>query len=183
MGLRGRKAGDNFKRDLKICFQFRQGFNMSDIGVREGISRERVRQILKEYGVKPHEGGIRLTAKNKKLRAEKTRLANKRKRIKNKFGVTLDQYLTIKDEIGEKGLSRFRMQQSHVNAGSVGENIKWKLNLAQFVQAFKDAGLTANTTGYVLCRKDFNRNFTVKNIVVLTRSALSQRIGKMNKGK
>ncbi|WP_312836384.1 sigma factor-like helix-turn-helix DNA-binding protein [Comamonas sp.] len=54
------------ERDTKMVAMFRQGVTLAKIGAQFGLSRERVRQILKRIGVCAEEGGIARNAASRR---------------------------------------------------------------------------------------------------------------------
>ena len=58
----------NLEREAVICSLYRDGKTLQEVGDVFGLTRERVRQILRRAGVSPTQGGVR-------KRSERSRLA------------------------------------------------------------------------------------------------------------
>ena len=92
--IKGTNVGKNLdtSRDADICERFASGQTLKVIGEHYGVCRERVRQILKRYGMTREHGG---QSKHTLINARKRRAFNKERtaeRLMSCYGCTIDQW-------------------------------------------------------------------------------------------
>jgi hypothetical protein len=150
---------------------YRDGYTLQQIADQYGLTRERIRQILRKAGVDPTEGG-------NAIRARRNRAATAAKREAKylaKYGCTVAQYQEIR-RIGEdmmaNGSSRdrtpltaFKHQQS--NAGRRG--IAWQLNLWQWWTIWQASGHwneRGRGQGYCMCRHGDEGPYSAGNVFI-----------------
>lgn len=66
-----RRTPELVARDQEMALLYRQGLTLEAIGVKFGLTRERVRQLLRRAGVAPEEGGQAVACSLKRLRHER----------------------------------------------------------------------------------------------------------------
>lgn len=147
-------------RSERMAALFRAGSTLSEIGVEYGITRERVRQLLKrDFGITRKDGGGRLKAeKNRSLKAAK-RDAD----CISRRGCTWDQYVELRRM--RKPLAAFLRQKG--NAGWRG--IEWNLTLWQWWTIWQESGHwneRGRGQGYVMCRVGDAGPYAVGNVFI-----------------
>ena len=81
-------------RIKRMTSKYLSGISYAQIGIDEGISRERVRQLLKPF-VNSKDGGRYLAGK----KAKKERLLEREERYKERFGCSFEEYKKIPVDI------------------------------------------------------------------------------------
>ncbi len=140
--------------------QYRAGMTLQEIGALNGITRERVRQIMTKYlGLRQQDGG-----KHAQALARIERLAAKRDALYlAKKGCTFDQYKSIP----RKATHAFSMQQKNAKQ----REIPWEFTLWQWWTLWQESGRWSQRgrgSGYVMCRKGDVGPYSVDNVFIAT---------------
>lgn len=84
------------RRQQNMALLFRQGMTMDAIGKEYGVCRERVRQILNNItGHNRYDGGVYLTAVQKRQQALHSRAMTEEAEIISRYGCTMKEYHRI----------------------------------------------------------------------------------------
>jgi hypothetical protein len=147
---------------------------LQQIAVIYGISRERVRQILRKDGVDRKEGGAWIRHPWLKERERRqAQIANKSLRIWQRWGLSLDEYEPLRKQFGSTTNPRSpfrRYVEQRKNARQRG--IGWGLSFKQWWTLWneslhwKQRGLGANK--YVLARYGDSGPYEVGNVYICT---------------
>lgn len=148
-------------RALEMSALYRQGVTLNEIGARYGITRERVRQLMTEFGVTRADGGATVkAAKNREARIERLN-----SRCLAKHGMTLEEYRAAPKR------ARSAYCQQKRNAGTRG--IEWRMNFAEWWSVWKLSGKweqRGRGAGYVMGRKGDSGPYSIENVYVCTAS-------------
>lgn len=130
MGGRGGPSGlRDMPRAEKIASMYRQGVTLQKIGDTFGMTRERVRQILKKQGITGKDGGQNKCAQSKVAAAAAKRDA----RYLAKHGMTYAEYR----QVLATGLQKaFRNQKN----AAKNRGIDWSLTIAQWLDVWRTSG-------------------------------------------
>lgn len=160
--------------------RYKEGQTLSMIGAAFGVSRERVRQILRRRAVRPDAGGSKLFRTSKSARTEALALQKQENRALADYGCTWQEYREvagINNFVGhnqtKNKLLRAYWQHKH-NARRTG--IPWGLSLpayAKIVEPHLGPGWRGRL---VLSRKDKSKGFSPENTEVITLSESSRRV-------
>lgn len=128
-----------------MCQRFKRGHTMQNIASDYGISRERVRQIIKKHaGLTCKDGGYSLGAiERKKIRQEKNsvRLARLEANCIKRHGCTRAQFKMVnamysKDSYYKSPIGAFTTQRNSAN----NRGIEWKFTFWEWWCIWRDSG-------------------------------------------
>lgn len=150
-------------RTEEMAELYREGCTLQEIGDRYGISRERVRQVLRAANVAGYEGGAAVLSAAKRA----DRMSKLEARFQKKYGMPRLEVLHLR-RIGATG----RYQRQRENAKKRG--IEWKLSLSEWWKVWDDSGKW-NKRGrskdmYVMSRVADNGAYEIGNVMIITAS-------------
>jgi lambda repressor-like predicted transcriptional regulator len=129
---KGPQSDKNYERAQRMAEMFKQGLILQSIGDKFGVTRERVRQILKSIGVDPSEGGQRLVAEmRREAKARKVR-----NRIESHWGVPYEEWKMLR---GDGTIKRYEQQRNNSSA----RGIAFRLSFAEWLCIWKASGKLA----------------------------------------
>lgn len=178
-GYQGGHSDNTDERTNVIKDLFLAGATLQEVGDKHGISRERVRQILKRAGVPTKAGGKSKKAADNVVQ----RKTDKDARSMEKYGLPWNEYLKHR---GKKTARAYTQQKSSAQ----NRGIPFELSFGQWLRIWVDSGkLEQRGTGkesYVMSRKGDAGGYTVDNVVIATtqangREAVAQWLGKPKK--
>ena len=172
-----RGAKKDTTRDYDMCCLFRGGETLAEIGTHYDVTRERVRQILKRYGLTRKDGGA--SVQNNKIKIEQAAILKiKHDKRAIKYGVSWEEYQVLRKRIGADNARRFQSMRAHVLAGNGGyKKNTWEISLRDFVDVWDAAGCEVNQKGYCFARIDYTKGFTMDNLHIITSFDFGQRAG------
>lgn len=153
------------KLHTRIITAYQQGNTMAAIGAGLGISGERVRQILKEYGIV---GVPRISRQPERREAAQKR---KEARVARLWGLSWEDYRQLCDRYGtsEAPMSPFRKYiQQRKNAKSRG--IKWSITFAEWWGVWQASGkwsARGRGDGYCMARFGDKGPYKVGNVEIM----------------
>lgn len=177
-GIKLARAGKG-AQDVDRAEDFRKrylsGETLQQIGDVYGVSRERVRQILKrDFGIKSSDGGYSVLAAEKK----RQRRAAEDAKCQKKYGCSYRQYLSIvREELRlkregspAKRLPRMAFCQQRSNAKKRG--IDWQLSLWDWWLIWQESGKWnrrgRRSGGFCMCRKGDVGPYSKDNVYIAT---------------
>lgn len=117
------------ERNQRMALMYRQGLSLAKIGQTFGVTRERVRQVLKGLGLTRAEGG----ASKARAARESVKQAQKEARALARHGISWADY----KECQKAGLIHaYRNQKRSADA----RGIVWALNFAQWLDVWRTSG-------------------------------------------
>lgn len=125
---RQQRPGDE-QRAEKMALMYRQGLTLAKIGGKFGVTRERVRQILRRMGVDAAEGGQAKTCEAKTAAYVAKRDAHHLVR----FGMVYADYCALRQTGATKA---FKQQRSNAKR----RGIEWSMTLAQWWAIWQASG-------------------------------------------
>lgn len=153
--------GSNERSD-KMAALYRSGQTLEQIGVEFGLTRERVRQILrKHYGIQAKHGGARKMAKKNRAAFNAKRDAQSIAR----WGCSFSQYVVIRD------LKKPTRAYAEQRRNAIRRGIDWKLTLWQWWCVWQDSGFWEHRGrghGYQMCRIGDQGPYSVGNVYIAT---------------
>jgi hypothetical protein len=171
-GKRGPSPGlRDPKRAEQMVALHAAGKTLEEIGDVYGVTRERVRQILKRNGVSRDDGGIARRVREKKHAAKHRRDMASLK----KWGCSWDEYKALSR--GPRSPSMAFIQQRR-NARARG--VEWQLTLWQWWTIWQKSGHWAGRgrgSGFGMCRYNDVGPYAVGNVFIATGRENSSRGG------
>lgn len=143
-------------REERMAFPYRNGRTHAEVGAEFGVTRERVRQILKKQGITGADGGAH-------LRAQVRHAAKGPCRSELKYGLPMARI----QELRRQGFTRAYLQkQKHAAAIAV----PFELTLEEFVDLWERSGRWSErgrgASRYGLVMFDPKRGITPENVFV-----------------
>jgi hypothetical protein len=156
---RGLPARGPIDRNERIVGMYRQGLTLAKIGESFGLSRERVRQVLKKAGVTRADGGMRVCTASKHAARNVDRDAT----CLTRYGMT---HAEVAPWRRNGTVAVFRRQRQ--NAWNRG--IDWSLSFAQWLSIWLASGKLAqrgrNAGQYVMSRIKDSGGYEIGNVHV-----------------
>lgn len=149
---------------------YRAGRTLEEIGAAYCLTRERVRQILRQRGVTRIDGGARIKAFLRVVK-EREKLRNKAERkerwARNLFGCSLTEYLSL-GRWHKKNTPAGRFFDQRRNAKR--RDIEWRLTLPQWWLLWQESGHweARGRSGYVMSRFGDSGPYSIENIQIIT---------------
>lgn len=126
---RAPKPDPNAERNARMASMYRQGLTLEKIGQEFGVTRERVRQLIRKQGVKRVEGEQAKSARAKAASIQSKRDAH----YLNRHGLTFEQY---KEARATGLLPAYRYQENAAKS----RGVVWSLTLAQWLEIWRTSG-------------------------------------------
>ncbi len=143
-------------RNLKILSMHRQGVNMTKIGAQMGVTRERVRQILKRHGITGRDAGAA-----KKAKKTEAALIAREARCMARHGMTLSAY-TAASKAGH--VAAYCQQRNTARH----RGVDWKLSFGEWFSIWQESGklhLRGRGVGhYVMSRACDSGGYVLGNV-------------------
>lgn len=136
---------------------FRNGMTLEKIGQMYGLTRERIRQLIKRVGVTGKNGGQAIVSAKK--RADRAAKLNERSmRIR---GMSFDEYRSLPRSASRKYSQQMRNAQTR--------GIDWHFNLASWWKVWSESGKweqRGRGHGYVMARKGDSGPYSPDNVYI-----------------
>jgi hypothetical protein len=168
--LTKRKYKRDPERDALIAQRYRNEETLQAIGDSYGLTRERVRQIVKREGLTRADGGRFLRSSSRRA----ARVARVRGVYVESFGCTRGEARDLNEgkRMGAAdSLARAYLQQRH---HALWRGIPWALTFPQWVALWKATGHFDQRgrakDSYVMTRWDFAQGFHIGNVCICTMS-------------
>lgn len=162
-------------REYEMICDYKQGKTLEQIGEYQGITRERVRQILKRRGVTRFDGGrfLRTASEirykpNPQDKAERRCLAN--------YGCSIDTAKTINSGFGLCDKTSPAWKYSTQKKTAAQRGIGWEMSFPQWWKVWSDSGRWAERGRglYVMARIGDTGPYSVENVEIITQSQNSK---------
>ncbi|MBI3529509.1 MAG: hypothetical protein HY067_16275 [Betaproteobacteria bacterium] len=154
-----------YARNQEICNRYAAGETLAAIGSCFGISSERVRKILKKFGLDKTNGGLAIRNRNK---PRKPPVKPYSLRVYGCTAAELDKFTHAE---------RLAFLQQRTNGKRT--DVPWRLTLPQWCDFwFRSGKWTQRGRGpfkYGLCRIDSSGAFSVENVLILKNSRSARR--------
>lgn len=154
----------NLKQHTRICNMFKSGIPGTKIGSKFNLSRERIRQILKLYGISKTDGGAYVTNKKIKIQKKETWL----NKIMVNWGIPKRDWLRIRhDPSHTKYITAFRCQYNSALHMSIG----FTLTYWEWKKIWDDSGFFnkrgRDKNGYCMARKLGKGFYEIGNVDII----------------
>lgn len=130
----------NLEREAVICSLYRDGKTLQEVGDVFGLTRERVRQILRRAGVSPTQGGVRKRSERRRYSAKLAKSIERDARAQAWFGCYRDEVVSLNDGlcISHKDGKALKYTEQRRNAERRG--IEWNLTFADWLRVWEESG-------------------------------------------
>lgn len=159
-------------REERMAISFRTGKTLAEIGAEHGITRERVRQLLKKLGITGNGGGVQ-ARKRKKVAS---RAASLDEKSMKRYGMTREEIRRAKGTYGRRIVDTYRFHK-HNAIGTL--KAEWDLLFVDWLACWVASGHMAERgrgRGYYMVRKDRRLPYRVGNIEVIRGSEFQSRV-------
>ncbi|WP_401733500.1 sigma factor-like helix-turn-helix DNA-binding protein [Stenotrophomonas muris] len=149
---------------------YKGGKTLQQIGDLFGITRERVRQLMRKSGLTRHDGGIHVTAAAKRAEASVRRAASREEAAKRVYGVTYAEAIALNEgrRLGSAGClaQKFREKKHNVVSKT---GCEWSLSLRDYVNVITKADLPIGrgSSDGVLVRRDTSIGYVDGNVQIV----------------
>jgi hypothetical protein len=175
----GRQAEAPKPRAYEMANRFAAGQTLQQIGDLFGLSRERVRQIIKPLGMNRARGGQRVVSNLRLFSIAERRIASRQKRIQKQeeyFGCSYSEIMNLSGGVAPfmarkktpfSPVSRFLEQKINATKRGIG----WELSLPEWWRIWQDSGkweLRGRGAGYCMGRFGDSGPYSVDNVYICT---------------
>lgn len=163
------------RRECAIISAYRSGRTFRDVGKEFGIVGERVRQIVRRFGVTRDEGGMFVkqflkTAVRQQIK--QTSIERQERTCLAKWGLSLEQYREHVATFGNTSTPRSPMDRykcQRANAGKRG--IAWQITFSEWWRVWCESGRWNECgpgSGYCMARHGDDGPYSVDNVYICT---------------
>lgn len=158
-------------RDAYIATAFVCGVPMAEIGEEIGLTRERIRQILRGFGLSSEDGGFQIQRHLQELSNMRERERHLNRRCREMYGCDCATVRAINGELAPIGRSGpcYSYRQLRRNARRRG--IEFSLTLSEWWDCWASSGRWNERSGpdrYGMTRIDFRKGFIRGNVRICT---------------
>lgn len=154
------------ERSAVMADRYRGGETMNEIGAAFGITRERVRQILRRMGISAAEGGAAVIAKMRAAGKASMKAAEDEQRCRERYGIGYQDFLAIPDA----ARCAYVRQRSNAAARFIG----WEFNLSTWWAVWNASGRWDERGLYVMARHGDQGPYSPENVRICNRAENSR---------
>jgi hypothetical protein len=130
----------NMEREAVICRLYRDGKTLQEVGDVFGVSRERVRQILRRAGISPDAGGVRERTRLRRRETNAKRQIERDARTQEFYGCYHDQAIALNGGLilstpGAPARAYIDQRSSAIYRG-----IEWSITFPEWMAVWDDSG-------------------------------------------
>lgn len=130
----------NPERDAVICRLYQDGKTLEEVGAVFGVTRERVRQILKRAGVPSKDGGAALKARRRARARIEARVIERDARTQEFYGCYYDEALALNNglNLSTPGTPARWYTEQRRNANH--RDIEWSISFPEWMAVWDESG-------------------------------------------
>jgi hypothetical protein len=150
-----------------------QGKTLNEIGIKFGVTRERVRQILTRLGVKRTDGGIAAQAQAKRYAREQERQKKRDARAMRRYGCSHAELMRLNEGKRLTDKTSFAAKFWSQKHCAQFTGIEWQFTFPEWVSVWRESGhweSRGRWTGYVMSRRGDTGPFAPWNVYITTAS-------------
>lgn len=157
-------AAKRAAKALDMAERYEAGSTLHEIGNYYGITRERVRQLIKgELGMTGRDGGAAVRGREKaNARAKQLNLSCLRR-----HGITRSEQISIREQFGYRPFRQFQQQRRN----SRDRGIPWQLTFGEWWEIWQKSGKWPErgrgASGYVMARHGDKGAYAVGNVKII----------------
>jgi hypothetical protein len=159
-------------RIARMAKMYRAGQTLARIGAQFGVTRERVRQLIKSEGLTGKHGGLAVSSRPAKALRAARRIIRLDRRAMRVYGCTHAEFVVLNEGLRRKdpgSLANAYTQQRNT-AGIRG--IGWEMTFPEWVGVWRKSGHLAERgrtgDGYVMARYADSGPYSVANVYITT---------------
>lgn len=161
----------NPERDEVMCRLYRDGKTLEEVGAVFGVTRERVRQILKRAGVASNDGGAAARGRRRKRAAVEARRIERDARAQEVFGCYYDEVIALNEGMTpyRSGSYAKRYVEQRRNAGV--RDIEWSITFPEWMFVWRESGHLderGKGHGYCMARRHDLGPYDITNVYITT---------------
>jgi len=159
------------EREQRCIDRYKRGDTSATIAASEGVSRQRIQQLLARYGITRLDGGQRHRWPLR-LAAAMDKRAARHERCMAKWGISLAEHKAITAKYGKTHESRSpfcKFIQQRKNARQ--RNIEWRITFREWWTIWQDSGRweqRGRGQGYCMARKLDQGPYAPENVYICT---------------
>lgn len=164
----------NFEREAVICRLYRDGKTLQEVGDVFGLTRERVRQILKRAGVNPKEGGRSLSARRRRDAHLVERRIERDARAQEVYGCYHDEALALNDGLNLSDKAGYAAAYVQQKRNADFRDVEWSITFPEWMVVWQESGhLSERGQGHGYCMARFRDlgPYEVGNVYITTCAA------------
>lgn len=169
----GRKPSDaESARRKEMASLFIGGLTLQQIGVRFGVSRERVRQLIGKLGLRGKDGGSAKRGAANKQRNAAARKLRLDTRTLRKYGCDHATAVAINqgESFNKNGTPTKQFHNQHRSA--LVRNVPWEISLPEWVSVWRESGhydeRGRGRSGYCMARLGDKGAYAIGNVYITT---------------
>lgn len=179
---KAKKKEDNLQRALGLAERYKEGETLEMIAITEGVTRERVRQLLAKVNVRGPDGGSAARRARRKEITDANAAARKERKCMEFYGCDLATYFLLTG-YGKfsKGKGRYQSKDlapayySHKWAAK-RRGVGWEITLPQYAEFVMPEIQKIDRGAFSLTRIDKKGPFAIGNVEIITASEHAKRI-------
>jgi len=158
------------ERAEEIERRYRQGETLQEIGLSLDLTRERVRQILRDLGVDPMAGGAairRFLHVDKKIEQVRKCESRREQHARKFWGVSAADCVAIKQMYGYRPFRSYMQQRRNAKV----RGIEWGMSFREWWWFWQDSGVWGNRgrgNAYCMARYGDSGPYSIGNVYVCT---------------
>lgn len=161
-------------RDAEMAAMYRAGMTLQQIGDEFGVTRERVRQIMRRSDVERGEGGVAVRARRRRARRERELSSSRQARAVATYGCDYDTAMSLNEGLRLSNQSGLAVAFCGHRSRAIRRGVGFELTFPQWVSIWAESGQIHNrglgVTQYCMCRVGDAGPYAVGNVYIATAS-------------